>query len=176
MFAGWRCAVEIADQADSDAFLVCPVAGCAAGVCAGELSSPAVRRLDLAVAAVSAVADYEIVTDAVPAIIFPVPFIDYGRVALIGGGMMNYYRRPGPFRTRRRPAIWDRTRRWQCNSRLWRRRYRRRLWRRRGWVIVNYSSRRNISGAAGQSENCQKQQYCSAHIITLLTPFFQDLR
>jgi hypothetical protein len=91
LFAGGRCAVEIADQADSDAFLVCPVARRASAVCAGELSAPAVRRLNLAVAAVCAVADYEIVTHAVPAIILPVPFVDYGRVAFIGGGMMNYY-------------------------------------------------------------------------------------
>jgi hypothetical protein len=60
-------------------------------VSAGQLSSPAVSRLDFAVAAVCAVADDEIVSDAVPAVVLAVPFIDYGRVAFLGGGMMNYY-------------------------------------------------------------------------------------
>jgi hypothetical protein len=44
----WHGVVEVADEANSDTFLICPVSGCAAAVCAGQLSSPTVSRLDFA--------------------------------------------------------------------------------------------------------------------------------
>jgi hypothetical protein len=90
-----RIAVEITDEANSNTFFVCPVAWGIAGVSAGQLAAPTEGRFDLSVSAVRSVADNKIITDTIPAL-FTMPFVDYGGVAFIGGGMMNYNCRPGP--------------------------------------------------------------------------------
>ena len=55
---------------------------------AGDLLSPAECNLDLAVTAAIAVADYKIISDALPMPAVFVPIVEIGDIASVSGGMM----------------------------------------------------------------------------------------
>ncbi len=92
--AGRHIAIEITHEADTDTFCIGPVVGSSATMRTCELSSPAVSRLNLAIGAVCAVTDDEVITNSLPVIAFAVPFIENGSASFSGCRVMDDYRRP----------------------------------------------------------------------------------
>ena len=99
--------IEIADEADAYRIFVGPIARSFA-VCSRSLLSPAKRNLYLPVAAVGAVAYQKIVANAVPAVLFPVQFIENSGISIFRRRVMYDYGCPFPLHLRRRqPVSWD---------------------------------------------------------------------
>jgi len=88
--------VKISDKTNPNPLFIGPVAGRSAGMSASLLLLPSKSHLNLAIAAIGAVAYDEIVTHAVPAVAFFMPFIKNRHITVSGGRVMDDYCRPAP--------------------------------------------------------------------------------
>jgi len=98
--------LEIANETNSDAVHVGPIIRGPSTMSTGSLLFPSKRHFDLAVAAVRAVADNEIIAHAVPVVFLPVHSVKDRCVSIFCRGVVNDDSRPVFFQlSRRQPGV-----------------------------------------------------------------------